>query len=118
MRMSSAMDFFFSPEGKFFREFLLDETVKGVDVLSRNGLIHLPQLVPGPAGQALQTAGMFTPEPLRALVPDLTVNEKKVLRSTTAVLDFFLPGGAAPGLATQNNLMSTPSVNEAVQTAQ
>jgi hypothetical protein len=120
--MSSAMGLLFSTEGKFFRDFLLDETVRGVDVLSRNALMRLPDLVPGPAGAALQSARIFTPAPLLALVPDLTADEERALRSTQALLDFFLgtPRGHAapasiPGLVPFGD---QASLDKAVQTAE
>jgi aarF domain-containing kinase len=121
-RVSTALSFFFSQEGEFFREFLLDETVRGVDVLSRNALLRLPDIVPGPAGAALKSVRVFTPAPLRALLPDLTPADKKTLRSTTALLDFFLNQPEAH-TSTQGGLVVPTStaqfrVNEAAQTAQ
>lgn len=116
-RVSTALAFFFSPEGEFFREFLLDETARGVDVLSRSTLLRLPELVPGPAGAALRPLARLVPAPLRALVPDVTPDEEKTLQSITTVLDFFLnrntsPASDTPGPTTQFD------VNQAAQTAQ
>jgi aarF domain-containing kinase len=116
-QVSAALGFFFSEEGKFFRQFLLDETVNSIDVLSRNALIRLPELLPGPAGAALQSARMFAPPLVKSLLPELTPKEETTLRSTAALLSFFLnsnsPGNAVP--ATQGSLQL--SVNQATQNA-
>jgi len=109
--------FFFSPEGEFFREFLLDETARGVDVLSRSSLLRLPELVPGPAGAALRPLARLVPAPLRALVPDVTPDEEKTLRSITTVLDFFFNRNTSPASDAQGPNTQF-SVNQAAQTAQ
>lgn len=60
--------FAFSPEGSFFRQFLMDELVKSVDALSREQLaalvarlglegVRLPVLLPGGQGQGPGTGG-------------------------------------------------------------
>lgn len=85
-KTSQALSFFFSDNGEFLRELLLEETVRSVDVLSRNALQRLRQDVP-----ALRA---ITPAPLRAqlkvLTPKLTPDEEKSLRSVEALLEFFL----------------------------
>jgi aarF domain-containing kinase len=116
-RVSTALAFFFSKEGGFFREFLLDETTRGVDVLSRSALLSLPDLVPGPAGSALRQTAALVPAPIRALVPDLTPEEETTLRNLNVLLNFFLNRGSTfDRSATDSN--SGFSVNGATQTAQ
>lgn len=39
--VSAVLRFIFSPEGTFFRSFLLDEVVKSIDALSREQLVLL-----------------------------------------------------------------------------
>lgn len=59
-RLREALRFVFSPEGAFFREFIMDELVKSIDALSREQLaalvlrlglegVRLPVLLPGEA---------------------------------------------------------------------
>jgi hypothetical protein len=115
-RMSTAMGLFFSPEGKFFRDFLLDEAVRGVDVLSRNALMRLPELLPGPWGLALQSARFFAPAPLLALVPEFSPQDEKALRSTQALLDFFLGQDTPFGQSARGD--DSMRVNKAAQTMQ
>lgn len=85
-KVSTALSFFFSEKGRFLRNFLLEETVRGYDVLSRDALQRLRDEVP--ALRRLVPAK-------RTLVPELTSDEEKTLRSTKALLEFFL--GASGG---------------------
>lgn len=118
-RMSTALGFFFSQEGKFFRQFLLDETVSSIDLLSRRALMILPDLVPGPAGVALHSARMFTPPLLKSLAPDLTPDEERSLRSIAALLQFFLGSNEASRIPTTVNTRNLQhTLNSATQNAQ
>lgn len=85
-----ALQFVLSPEGSFFREFLLDEAVKGIDALSRDNAIRLltafglqntniPVFLPG--------FPSFIP-----LSPKMTSEDKATLASTTKLLNFLLRG--------------------------
>jgi hypothetical protein len=65
----------------------LDETVSGYDVLSRDALQRLRADVPA--------LSRFVPAPAKALAPKLTPEEEKTLKSTEALLEFFL--GASGG---------------------
>lgn len=85
--MRDALKFFFSPEGQFFRDFLLDETVKGVDALSREGLRELAATL-GLRGSPL------VPPVLKAMVPRLNEQDKKQVENVQKLLGFFLGGGS------------------------
>eukprot|EP00775_Hariotina_reticulata_P008944 gene8944-9121_t len=90
--------FVFSPEGLFFRSFILDEVVKSIDALSREQLVLLvqqlglssvqvPVLLPG----AKQT---FVP-----LSPTLSEEDKQVVENVVKVVNFLTKGslnGAGP----------------------
>ncbi|CAM9441310.1 unnamed protein product [Phaeothamnion confervicola] len=68
-----ALRFLFSPEGAFFREFLLDEVVKGVDCLSRDAARELAYTV--------GLRGPWVPSLLRAIAPPLSAEDQKVGQS-------------------------------------
>lgn len=89
-----ALRFFFSPEGQFFREFLLDETVKGVDAVSREGLRQV--------ATSIGFKGPLVPPVLKAMVPPLSKKDRKVVENVQKLLDFFLGVGSADLLSTGN----------------
>ena len=79
-----ARRFVLSPEGSFFREFLMDEAVKSVDALSREQLrwllsqlglqnVMLPVLIPG-------AARLFVP-----LAPPLSDEDRRVVENVSKV---------------------------------
>lgn len=85
-----ALQFVLSPDGVFFREFLLDEVVKGIDALSRDNAIRvLTQF-------GLQDARIpiFFPgfPSMIKLSPSMTQNDSETLASTTKLLNFLLRG--------------------------
>jgi aarF domain-containing kinase len=91
IRTREALKFLFSVEGTFFREFLLEETVKSIDALSRSqfrnflsllGLQNalLPVLIPGAAQR-------FLP-----LAPTMTEEDDAVVSNVAKVVN-FLAGG-------------------------
>ena len=65
-----SLRFFFSPEGKSFREFMMEELVTVVDASSRDALQELIQ--------TLGLGGIPVPSLFRALNPKLTEKDKKV----------------------------------------
>ena len=85
-----ALQFVLSPEGSFFREFLLDEAVKGIDALNRDNSIRLLTAF------GLQNASVpvFLPgfPALVPLSPKMTTEDKATLASTTKLLNFLLRG--------------------------
>jgi hypothetical protein len=88
-----ALKFFFSPDGQFFRDFLLDETVKGVDALSREGLRELAATL-GLRGSPL------VPPVLKAMVPRLNEQDRKQVRPAVALFALLWLVGfvGCPGL--------------------
>eukprot|EP00933_Yihiella_yeosuensis_P004421 TRINITY_DN108794_c0_g1_i1.p1 TRINITY_DN108794_c0_g1~~TRINITY_DN108794_c0_g1_i1.p1 ORF type:complete len:890 (-),score=171.20 TRINITY_DN108794_c0_g1_i1:204-2840(-) len=91
-----ALSFLLSPDGAFFREFLVEETVKGIDCLGRGGLQALGkrlaassplQLLPGIGPSLLQSPlGPFGD----LFAPPLSAEEEKVVGNTTKLLSFLL----------------------------
>eukprot|EP00930_Biecheleria_cincta_P039715 TRINITY_DN27276_c0_g1_i1.p1 TRINITY_DN27276_c0_g1~~TRINITY_DN27276_c0_g1_i1.p1 ORF type:complete len:869 (+),score=177.22 TRINITY_DN27276_c0_g1_i1:38-2608(+) len=91
-----ALTFLLSREGAFFREFLVEETVKGIDCLGRGGLQALGKrlvavsplrLLPG-IGPALMESPLGPFGDLFA--PPLTAEEEKVVENTSKLLSFLL----------------------------
>lgn len=88
-----ALRFLFAPEGKLFRELLLDETVKGVDALSRDGLRQLAATV--------GFRGPLVPPVMKALVPKPSEDDQVVINNIDKLLNFFL--GDSPIFAFRKN---------------
>ena len=87
-----ALQFVLSPEGSFFREFLLDEAVKGIDALSRdNAATVLARFGLGNARVPLFLPGSFTPMQVR-VSPTVTAEDKATVESVTKLLNFLLRG--------------------------
>mmetsp|Transcript_11709 Transcript_11709/g.20742 ORF Transcript_11709/g.20742 Transcript_11709/m.20742 type:complete len:849 (+) Transcript_11709:47-2593(+) len=91
-----ALTFLLSADGAFFREFLVEETVKGVDCLGRSGLQALGKqlaaisplrLLPG-VGPAISASPLGPFGDLFA--PPLTPEEEKIVTNTTKLLAFLL----------------------------
>eukprot|EP00878_Enallax_costatus_P030877 GHUV01033684.1.p1 GENE.GHUV01033684.1~~GHUV01033684.1.p1 ORF type:complete len:571 (+),score=153.33 GHUV01033684.1:111-1715(+) len=90
-RLREALRFIFSPEGSFFRSFIMDEVVKSIDALSREQLVvvvqrlglervRLPVLLPG-AKQA------FVP-----LSPQLSDEDRQVVDNVVKIVNFLTKG--------------------------
>jgi aarF domain-containing kinase len=101
-RTREALKFIFSPEGAFFREFLLDEAVKSIDALSRDqfgqlvallGLQNamLPVLLPGAARRLIP------------LAPAVSEEDRMVVANVAKVVNFLSGGGAARALSAPLN---------------
>ena len=87
-----ALQFVLSPEGSFFREFLLDEAVKGIDALSRDNAARvLAQFGLGDARVPLLLPGTLLPRQVR-LSPSVTAEDKATVESVTKLLNFLLRG--------------------------
>lgn len=87
-----ALQFVLSPEGSFFREFLLDEAVKGIDALSRdNAATVLARFGLGDARVPLFLPGSLAPTQVR-VSPNVTAEDKATVESVTKLLNFLLRG--------------------------
>ena len=87
-----ALQFVLSPEGGFFREFLLDEAVKGIDALGRdNASKVLQQFGLGDARVPLLLPGSFLPMQVK-LSPKVTPEDRATVESVTKLLNFLLRG--------------------------
>lgn len=90
--------FFFSPEGEPFREFMLEEIVTVVDASGRDATQELIRRV--------GLSNIPTPSFLRALSPELSDNDKRMVQQISKLVQ-FLGGdfdGAIGGNSNNNNL--------------
>lgn len=97
-RSREALKFVFSPEGAFFRDFLMEELVKSIDALSRDqarallGVLGLqdavlPVLVPG-------ASRLFFP-----VAPPLSSDDRRVVDNVARIVNFLAGGSAARTLS-------------------
>merc|ERR1712232_1514047 len=85
--------FFFSEEGEPFREFMLEEIVTVVDASSREATQELIRRV--------GLSNLPTPSFLRALNPELSDNDKRMVQQITKLVQFL--GGDYDGAIGGNN---------------
>jgi len=116
-----ALSFLLSADGAFFRSFLVEETVKGLDCLGRAGLNALArrlaeasplQVIPG-VGRALLESPLGPFGDIFA--PPLTAEEERVVENTLKVLAFLL--GDLDSSEQQLSPQRVRSVASAVQRA-
>lgn len=88
-----ALRFVLSPEGEFFREFVMDELVKSIDALSREQLFVLASQL-GVQGAQVP---VLLPGAKRAsvpLAPQLSDEDRQVVDNVAKLLNFFLRGSS------------------------
>eukprot|EP00246_Nothoceros_aenigmaticus_P008305 TRINITY_DN22893_c0_g1_i1.p1 TRINITY_DN22893_c0_g1~~TRINITY_DN22893_c0_g1_i1.p1 ORF type:complete len:183 (+),score=20.14 TRINITY_DN22893_c0_g1_i1:33-551(+) len=98
----AALAFLFSEQGDFFREFILDEVVKGIDAVSREQL-----------GRFVVSTGIYRLNPLLSvvplpgttrsisLIPTVTSEDEKVITNMKRVVKFLSAGTPAAKSLTQ-----------------
>lgn len=89
----AALAFLFSEEGSFFREFILDEIVKGMDAYTREQARESAQSLG--ILDLLRRTGNTSAEHL--LLPDITVEDRAVLNNLRRVLQFLSGDSSGPG---------------------
>ncbi|KAF6256357.1 ABC1 family-domain-containing protein [Scenedesmus sp. NREL 46B-D3] len=90
-RLREAMRFIFSPEGSFFRTFLLDEVVKSIDALSREQLVLLVQRL-GLSGARLPVLLPGARHVSVPLSPHLSVEDRQVVDNVVKIVNFLTKG--------------------------
>ncbi|XVE81406.1 hypothetical protein DITRI_Ditri15bG0060900 [Diplodiscus trichospermus] len=107
----AALAFLLSEKGNFFREFLLDEIVKGIDALTREQLVQIMSLLgvrnAAPVFSMVPTVGPFKPA---GLLPSITEEDKIILNNVQKILEFLTAGSSIS--ATENQGVN---VAEAIQ---
>ncbi|CAN0915705.1 Uncharacterized protein sll0005 [Linum grandiflorum] len=109
----AALTFLLSEKGNFFREFLLDEIVKGIDAVTREQLVQVLALVG--FGNA-QPVFSMVPRPFRppaAFLPSITDEDKVVLNNVQKVIEFLTAGSSLS--STSNQPLQGASIDRIVR---
>eukprot|EP00898_Chlorokybus_atmophyticus_P004347 jgi/Chlat1/4913/Chrsp31S04834 len=106
-RNREALNFLLSPEGSFFREFLLDEIVKGIDAMSRQQLLELVSTL----GLQNTYVPVLVPGAVRGfkLAPDLSVDDRQVVDNVVKMFTFLAGGSSSAGAVGSGPLGAFPS---------
>ncbi|KAI5072142.1 hypothetical protein GOP47_0012248 [Adiantum capillus-veneris] len=100
----AALAFILSQQGEFFREFILDEVVKGIDAVSREQVVQLvvafglDRMVP-----SLNRLPFFSILRPSFLLPSLTTEDQVVVNNTRKVLSFLVDGTPAADTHNQDS---------------
>lgn len=90
-----ALSFLLSDKGNFFREFLLDEIVKGIDAVTREQLVNIVSSVGiGNVAPAMRIVPAFGPIRPVALLPTITEEDKTILNNVQKVVEFLTAGSS------------------------
>eukprot|EP00252_Welwitschia_mirabilis_P024546 TRINITY_DN7324_c0_g1_i1.p1 TRINITY_DN7324_c0_g1~~TRINITY_DN7324_c0_g1_i1.p1 ORF type:complete len:797 (+),score=157.28 TRINITY_DN7324_c0_g1_i1:88-2478(+) len=91
----AALAFLLSKQGAFFRDFILDEIVKGIDAISREQLVNLTQM-----SGIERLIPVFGAVPLMdstkraAVLPTVTEEDKIVLNNVRRITEFLTEGSS------------------------
>jgi aarF domain-containing kinase len=92
----AALAFLLSQKGNFFREFLLDEIVKGIDALSREQLVQIMAVLgisnPIPIFSMVPSFGRISPA---GLVPSITEEDRVILNNVQKIVGFLTAGSSS-----------------------
>ncbi|XP_054807277.1 uncharacterized protein LOC129309647 [Prosopis cineraria] len=99
----AALAFLLSDKGNFFREFLLDEVVKGIDALTREQLVRIMSILgiqnATPVFSMVPTVGPFKPS---ALIPTITEEDEIILNNVQKIVEFLTAGSSLSSSSNQN----------------
>ncbi|XP_061991367.1 uncharacterized protein LOC133709591 [Rosa rugosa] len=91
----AALAFVLSDKGNFFREFLLDEIVKGIDAVTREQLVRAMALLGfGNALPVFSMAPSFGPFKPAGLLPTITEEDRVILNNVQRVVEFLAAGSS------------------------
>ncbi|XP_020529134.1 uncharacterized protein LOC18444027 [Amborella trichopoda] len=93
----AALAFLLSDKGNFFREFILDEIVKGIDAISRDQLVQITSALGfgrlTPMLSMVPVLGSFKPT---AFIPTVTEEDRVALNNVQKVAEFLVTGTSQP----------------------
>ncbi|WCJ24229.1 Protein kinase superfamily protein [Euphorbia peplus] len=97
----AALAFLLSEKGNFFREFLLDEIVKGIDAVTREQLVQILAVL---GVQNATPVFSMVPGPFRpaAFLPTITEEDKVILNNVSKVVEFLTAGSSISRGSNQN----------------
>ncbi|PIN15423.1 putative unusual protein kinase [Handroanthus impetiginosus] len=92
----AALGFILSDKGNFFREFLLDELVKGIDAVTREQLVQIMAFLGiGNVSPIFSLVPTLGPIRTAALLPTITEEDRVILNNVQKVVEFLAAGTAA-----------------------
>ncbi|KAH7521835.1 hypothetical protein FEM48_Zijuj07G0074200 [Ziziphus jujuba var. spinosa] len=95
IKTRAALGFLLSARGNFFREFLLDEVVKGIDAVTREQLVRIAALIgignATPIFSMVPTFGPFRPA---GLLPTITEEDRVILNNVQKIIEFLTAGSS------------------------
>ncbi|KAL1832342.1 hypothetical protein ACET3Z_001993 [Daucus carota] len=98
----AALAFILSEKGNFFREFLLDEVVKGIDAITRQQLVQVMALLgignTAPVFSMVPAFGSMRPV---GLLPTITEEDEIILNNVQKIADFLTSGASTPRSSNQ-----------------
>ncbi|XP_077229629.1 protein kinase superfamily protein [Tasmannia lanceolata] len=103
VKTRAALAFLLSDKGNFFREFILDEIVKGIDALSRQQLVQIAAALGiGNSAPIFTMVPVFSSlSPAAALLPTVTEEDKIILNNVQKVVEFLTTGSSKTRTTTQ-----------------
>ncbi|GFZ10683.1 protein kinase superfamily protein [Actinidia rufa] len=91
----AALAFLLSEKGNFFREFLLDEIVKGIDAVTREQLVRIIAFLGiGNAPPVFSMVPALGPIRTAALLPTITEEDRIILNNVQKILEFLTAGSS------------------------
>ncbi|EPS63216.1 hypothetical protein M569_11568, partial [Genlisea aurea] len=95
----AALGFLLSDKGNFFREFLLDEIVKGIDAISRERLVRITSFLGlrNNVSPVLSLVPTLGPIRTAALLPTVTPEDKIILDNVQKIVEFLASGNSNQG---------------------
>ncbi|CDO99419.1 unnamed protein product [Coffea canephora] len=89
----AALAFLLSDKGNFFREFLLDEIVKGIDAVTREQLVQIMALLGiGNVAPMFSMVPALVPFRPAAFLPSITEEDKVILNNVEKIIEFLTAG--------------------------
>ncbi|XP_021857757.2 uncharacterized protein [Spinacia oleracea] len=88
----AALSFLLSDKGNFFREFLLDEIVKGIDAVTREQLVKATASLG--IAPVLSMVPAFGPIKPAMLLPTINAEDKIILNNVQRVVEFLVAGSS------------------------
>lgn len=92
LQTRAALSFLLSDKGNFFREFLLDEIVKGIDAVTREQLVKVTASLG--IAPVIGMVPAFGPIKPAVLLPTITEEDKMILNNVQRVVDFLIAGSS------------------------
>ncbi|XP_042516585.1 uncharacterized protein sll0005 isoform X4 [Macadamia integrifolia] len=93
IKTRAALAFLLSDRGNFFREFLLDEIVKGIDAVSREQLVQImATLGIGNSAPIFTMVPAFGPFKPATFIPTITDEDRVTLKNVQKVVEFLTAG--------------------------